>query len=276
MAGANPIPFRVLEGLKEADIPHWMPRKEDRAAINRLMRQCAVVVPTDTPQYFPLRNAFVGYLVSITRVFRQDQDRYIGQWVKDGNDIDAPQITEAREKWYALLLELVDGVDQWVAFENVNIETGEAVKRILRQYVDEEFLGASQKPDYTGKAPPSSPADTSAEGMGDDDLNTKVKKAKAENLARAKPRPKPRSSTHQWATYKSLLQHVDLLNPELPKDERRRRAKRLVQAYGRLRERRPKFHDDNEQLSAAFSIVNKVQYERRKAAKAVQKLAIGM
>ena len=101
-----------------------------------------------------------------------------------------------------------------------------------------------------------------------DDLNTAVKKAKAENLARAKPRPKPRSSTHQLATYRALVEHVDLLNSELPEDERKRRAKRLVQAYGRVRERRPKFHDTNEQLRAAFRVVNSDLYQRRKARKA--------
>jgi hypothetical protein len=125
---------------------------------------------------------------------------------------------------------------------------------------------------YTGKAPPSSPADTSAEGMRDD-FNTQVKQAKAETLARVKPRP----STHQLATYRALVRNVDLLNPELPEDERKRRAKRLVQAYERLRARRPTFHDhNNKQLLAAFSIMNKVKYHRSQARKAAKKAALAM
>jgi hypothetical protein len=121
----------------------------------------------------------------------------------------------------------------------------------------------------TGAPPSSSPADTRQEGMRGD-LNTKVKKAKAENLARGRSRP----STHQLATYRALLQHVDLLNTELPADERLRRARRLVQAYGRVRARRPKFHDKHEQLRAAFSIMNDAQYQRyTKPKRAVQKAA---
>jgi hypothetical protein len=127
---------------------------------------------------------------------------------------------------------------------------------------------------YAG-APPPRPAEHPQEGMGDD-LNTKVKQAKAEILALAKPRPKPRSSTLQLATYRALLQNVDLLNPDLGEDERRRRAKRLVKAYGRVRERRPRFHDRNEQLQAAFSIVNRDQYQRTgKPKREAAKLAIG-
>jgi hypothetical protein len=106
-----------------------------------------------------------------------------------------------------------------------------------------------------------------------DDLNKKVKKAKAENLARGNARP----STHQLATYRALVQNVDLLNPELSDDERLRRAKRLVQAYERLRARRPSFHDhNNKQLLAAFSIMNKVKYRRSQAKKAAQKVALAM
>jgi tetratricopeptide (TPR) repeat protein len=128
---------------------------------------------------------------------------------------------------------------------------------------------------YTREPPPSEAAVTPPLRMGEN-LNTEVKKAKAENLARAKPRPKPRSSTLQLATYKALVQNVDLLNPELPEAERLRRSRRLVRAYGRVRERRPKFRDDNEQLRAAYSIVNSDQYQRDKLKReAAGKLAFG-
>jgi tetratricopeptide (TPR) repeat protein len=135
----------------------------------------------------------------------------------------------------------------------------------------------SKPPGYTGKRPPSQADDTSQLEMGGDDFNIQVKQAKAEVLARAKPRPKPRSSTLQLATYRALAQNVDLLNPKLPEAERLQRARRLVHAYERVRERRPKFHDhNNPQLLAAFSIINKVKYRRSQAAKAAQKAALAM
>jgi hypothetical protein len=131
----------------------------------------------------------------------------------------------------------------------------------------------SIKPVYTNDAPTSEAAVTpgAAPGMRDD-FNTQVKQAKAENLARA-----TRPSTHQLATYRALLQHVDLLNPDLAEDERKLRARRLVKAYKRVRERQPKFHDHNRQLRAAFSIVNSDQYQRTGKPKreAAKKLALG-
>lgn len=118
---------------------------------------------------------------------------------------------------------------------------------------------------YTHKVPPSKSAAIRRRSRMGDDLNTAVKKTKAETLARGKPRM---STVRQLANYKALIQHVDLLNPELPEDERLRRARRLVRAYERVRERRPKFHDHCKQLLAAFSIVNKVKYPGRKRRKA--------
>jgi hypothetical protein len=133
-------------------------------------------------------------------------------------------------------------------------------------------VGESKAADYTVDAPPSSPADASREGMRDD-FNTQIKQAKAEHLARAKSRP----AAHQLATYRALRETVDLLNPDLSEAEGKRRAKQLVQAYERLRDRRPGFHDKgNRQLLAAFSIMNKVKYRRGQAKKAAQKAALAM
>ena len=133
--------------------------------------------------------------------------------------------------------------------------------------------GESEKSRYSKGNPPSRPDDASQDRMRDD-FNTTVKKAKAETLARGKPRL---SATHQLATYRALVRNVDLLNPELPESERLTRARRLVHAYERLRDRRPTFHDhNNKELLAAFSIVNKEKYRRRQAAKAAQKAALAM
>jgi tetratricopeptide (TPR) repeat protein len=131
-------------------------------------------------------------------------------------------------------------------------------------------LGENKEPGYTRDTRPFGFADTSQKRMGDD-LNIKVKKAKAENLARAKSRP----STHQLATYRALVRNVDLLNPKLPESERLTRARRLVRAYHRVRECRPKFHDRNEQLQAAFSIVNRHEYQQKLRREAALKLAVG-
>jgi hypothetical protein len=126
-------------------------------------------------------------------------------------------------------------------------------------------IGAREMPVYTGDAPPSGTAEPSAAPGMRDDFDTEVKKAKAENLARAKPRSKPRSSMHQLANYRALVQNVDLLNPKLAPDERRRRANRLLTAYDRLREVRPRFRDRNAQLTEARRIKKAAHRERRRA-----------
>jgi hypothetical protein len=126
----------------------------------------------------------------------------------------------------------------------------------------------SNKPDYIKEAPPPEADDASQLRMRDD-FNTKVKTAKIETLARGK------SATLQLATYRALLRNVDLLNPELSQDERLTRARRLVRAYERVRERRPKFHDDGAQLRAARSIINRFQYQQKLKREAAHRLAAG-
>jgi hypothetical protein len=124
-----------------------------------------------------------------------------------------------------------------------------------------------QNPEYNDEeTPPSEAAEPSAaSGMRDEDFNTAVKKAKAENLARAKPRPKPRSSRHQLATYRALVENVDLENPELAPDERLTRANRLLTAYGRAQAVKPGFRDSNIQLTAARRIQKAAHRERQRA-----------
>jgi tetratricopeptide (TPR) repeat protein len=132
--------------------------------------------------------------------------------------------------------------------------------------------GETHYPGYTGARPPPRPDDASRDWMREHDLNTAVKKAKAENLARGKSRL---PATHQLATYRALVQTLDLLNPELSQEEGLTRARRLVRAYERVRDRRPKFRDRNEQLQAAFSIINRFEYRQKLKRQAVLKLAAG-
>jgi hypothetical protein len=137
-------------------------------------------------------------------------------------------------------------------------------------------VGESKKPGYTKDAPPSRPDDASQEGMGEHDLNIAVKKAKAENLARVKPRPKRRSWRHQLANYKALVQNVDLENPALPLEEQRRRANRLLTAYVRVQNVKQGFTDSNIQLTAARRIQKAAHRERKKAlANAASTVALG-
>jgi hypothetical protein len=95
---------------------------------------------------------------------------------------------------------------------------------------------------YTSAAPPSSPADTSTEGMRDD-FNTDLAVSRYELLAR----------------------RVDLLNPRLPKAVKLTRAERLLKAYKRLRKIDPDFDDRRPELVTARSIVNSANYQRRKS-----------
>jgi hypothetical protein len=94
-------------------------------------------------------------------------------------------------------------------------------------------------------------------------LETAVKKAKAENLARVKPRL---SAARALATYKALAKHLDLLNPWLTEAEKLTRAERLVKAYKRLRKLKPDFRDTGAQMQAA-SRIRTADYRRRKRAK---------
>jgi hypothetical protein len=156
------------------------------------------------------------------------------------------------------------------------IDFGPFWRRNDKGEYSEEFSRLADRFCQVFDAPPSSPADTpQPEGMGDDDLNTKVKKAKAENLARAKPRPKRRSSTHQLANYRALVQNVDLENPALSVAEQRRRANRLLTAYDRLRDVRPNFKDSNPQLTAARRIKKAAHRERQNVAKVAATVAFG-
>lgn len=158
----------------------------------------------------------------------------------------------AQAEWRAGVGQRDANFAQIWAERNEQLDREAAVARRIAEY---------ESPGYTGDTPSSETAETSPLlRMPEDDLNTKVKKAKAENLARVTPRP----ATLQTATYRALLQNVDLLNPDLAEDERKRRAHRLVAAYKRVRNRRPQFRDHNRQLRAAFSIVNKAQYQRDK------------
>jgi primosomal protein N'' len=92
-----------------------------------------------------------------------------------------------------------------------------------------------------------------------------IKKAKAEALRKAKPNL---AAVRLSATYDVLVRDSDLSNPQLSEPERLRRAEHLVKTYKRLRKVDPDFHDDADQLRLARKMINKRQYERRKAKRA--------
>jgi hypothetical protein len=102
----------------------------------------------------------------------------------------------------------------------------------------------SKKPGYTKDDPPAKAADTPASlGMRDGDFDIAAKKAKAERTASAR-----------LANYQFLARTVDLENPALALAEQRRRANRLLTAYGRVQEVKRDFTDNNIQLTAARRI----------------------
>ncbi|MGH7065756.1 MAG: hypothetical protein ACREET_16910 [Stellaceae bacterium] len=147
---------------------------------------------------------------------------------------------------------------------------------VYRQ-VDESIEPEHTTKGYTAHLPSSEADDTSRLRMRDD-LNIAVKKTKAETLARPKSRltrAKVRlAEARALATYKALVRHVDLLNPELPEAEKVTRAERLVKAYERLHKANPDFRDTGEQLRAARRI-RMADYRRRKSAPQAAQAALG-
>jgi hypothetical protein len=206
------------------------------------------------------------------RLERLDED--VARLIAEAGDIPAQPSPEAKARRARLKVVIDEAARQQKENGTVTENTRRDILELVEQLSDATTVDESKYSDYTGSGPSSEAAVTpgAASGMRDD-FNTKVKKAKAENLARGNARP----ATLQLATYRALLRNVDLLNPELAEDEQLRRAKRLVKAYGRVRERRPNFHDKHKQLQAAFSIVNSHQYERTGKPKreAAKRLAAG-
>jgi hypothetical protein len=94
-----------------------------------------------------------------------------------------------------------------------------------------------------------------------------AKKAAREQTARAADdtRPLDLTAVRLLAVYETLVLTSNLLNSDLGQDERLRRARTLRRTYECLRKRNPDFHDDSDQLRAARSIINKFQFQRRKA-----------
>lgn len=94
-----------------------------------------------------------------------------------------------------------------------------------------------------------------------------AKKAAREHSARAEDdtRPIDLTAVRLLAVYETLVLTSNLLNSDLGQDERLRRARTLRRTYECLRKRNPDFHDDSDQLRAARSIINKFQFQRRKA-----------
>jgi stage II sporulation SpoAA-like protein len=78
-------------------------------------------------------------------------------------------------------------------------------------------------------------------------------------------RPLDLTAVRLLAVYETLVLTGNLLNSDLGQEERLRRARTLRRTYECLRKRNPDFHDDSDQLRAARSIINKFQFQRRKA-----------
>jgi tetratricopeptide (TPR) repeat protein len=122
---------------------------------------------------------------------------------------------------------------------------------------------------YTIAAPPRGPADTSQHARMWDDLNIAVNAAVDERRHNLKS---ALSSAMKLARTEALARLVDLDNPKLSKEERLTRARRLARSYQRRRAENPDFEPSAEVLRA-FSIINRDNYERRKA-KAAGKLKL--
>jgi hypothetical protein len=226
------------------DYEYWipaeaLPRPEERPIVDGLARECCI--SANDRGFFPIRN-LIEQVVAVTKFLRPEDgtiDDYIAKYLS--------------------------AFKHSCNTHNVSEETYKRIESVIRQYIVTE----AKKLGLNVDDPPVVAVDASASRQMGYDLNTAVKKAKAENLARVKPRP----SAHQLATYKALVKNVDLLNPELSEAERLRRANRLVRAYQRVHKRKPNFPASPEVLTA-FSIVNKDNYQRRKAKAGQAKLAM--
>jgi hypothetical protein len=73
------------------------------------------------------------------------------------------------------------------------------------------------------------------------------------------------TALRRLATYEMLLRDSDLMNPSLSEDERLRRAEHLLSTYKRLRNSRPDFRENNEQLKTARRIAQTAQSGRQAA-----------
>src|SRR5271165_3903437 len=124
-------------------------------------------------------------------------------------------------------------------------ERNEAASAKLREIFADVFaaveararVGTSKKSRYAGNAPPPRPDDASQDRMRED-FEIAAKEAKAE-----------RTAAGRLANYQFLARTVDLENPTLALDEQRRRANRLLTAYGRAQEVNRGFTDSNIQLT---------------------------
>jgi hypothetical protein len=123
-------------------------------------------------------------------------------------------------------------------------------------------IDESKTPGETEETRPPGHAEHSRHGQMGVDLNIAAKQARAGAVQQAMPNL---PLVRLMATYEVLSRQSDLLNPELDQTERLRRARNFVRTYERLREAKPDFDDDSAELQRARSIVNKDNYQRRKA-----------
>jgi hypothetical protein len=67
------------------------------------------------------------------------------------------------------------------------------------------------------------------------------------------------------AAYTTLLQEIDNPSSALTETERLSQARALIQTYDRLRQHDPTFNESPEQVRSARSLVNSLNYQRRKS-----------
>ena len=207
-----------------------------------------------TIEYVPTYAEFAHALVIVTELNKARRERGQEPYRKAWFSPSLLQIYDMQLTRYFPVGEL-----RWYN-EKASSELIETAKHVFPEFqkysLFRQFFDDTDDPGYTGDdtgdAPPSEPADTSQRAqMWDRDLNTELKIAV--KLARTE----------------ALARLVDLGNPALAPDERLRRARRLVASYQRRKAENPGFPASPE-VRAAFSVVNKENYRRRKAAAAGQ------
>jgi hypothetical protein len=111
----------------------------------------------------------------------------------------------------------------------------------------------------------------------EDKLTAKAQSTARETTGRrAKQKTRPKTEPIQLSTeqvhltaarqrtaFEIRARDSDLDNPNLNREERRRRAKNLVQTYDRLRKHDPSYQDDSGIVQRARSILNKSNYRPR-------------
>jgi hypothetical protein len=136
---------------------------------------------------------------------------------------------------------------EFYAAEGISPQRAAEVAWYLKKLPEKRpVIDENKNSGYTGATPSPEAAVTPPLRMRDD-LDIKAKEAK------------------RLANYQFLAAAVDLENPALALDEQRRRANRLLTAYGRVQEVKRDFTDSHVQLTAARRIQKAAYREGQRA-----------